>query len=154
MSPVNKDSFISSSSVSILFVSFILLHELELPVWCWKGVVMEFLLWLIRIRTQCCLCVAWLSGGSGIVIKLWHSLQMQLRCGIAMAVAWVAAAAPTQPLSQELSCAAGAALKRNKLIKKLKAMSVWDLEYWGKIPSAGTMATAYSHSEFTAILRC
>ena len=59
---------------------------------------------------------------SGLKIQPCRELscrsQMQLRSGIAVAVAWSAAVAPIQPLAWELSYAMGVALKRKKKKKK------------------------------------
>ena len=53
------------------------------------------------LRTSCC-------------HELWYRLQMQLRSGIAVAVARPAAAAPFQPLAWELPYAMGVALKSKR----------------------------------------
>ena len=76
----------------------------------------EFLLWLSRLRTRPCLCEdrVWsLASLSGLRIrcccKLQHRWRMRLRSIVAVAVAYASAAAPIQPLGQELPYAAGVA---------------------------------------------
>ena len=56
--------------------------------------------------------------------KMQCSLQMWLRFGVPMAVAYVAAAALIRPLAWELPCAAGVAIKRKKKKKRTKNLSL------------------------------
>ena len=84
--------------------------------------VQEFLLWLSGLKTQRCLCedVGSISGLAQLSeLRIWCCcklrlrLQMQLGSGVAVAVVQAVAAAPVQP--QELSYAAGVAIKKTKL---------------------------------------
>ena len=58
----------------------------------------QSLAWLGELRIQRC-------------YQLWYRSKTQLRSTVAVAVASISAAAPIQPLAQELSYAAGVSLK-------------------------------------------
>ena len=79
---------------------------------------LEFPLWLNGLHTQLVSMRMWvqsLTSFSGL--RIWHG-HIGHRCSLDLALLWLwrrlPAAAPVQPLAQELPYAAGAALKRKK----------------------------------------
>ena len=87
----------------------------------------EFPLWLSRLRTQLVsmrMRIQSLASLSGLRIQCQHKLQgrsqMQLRSGIAVAVAQAGSCGSDQPGAWEFPYAAGAALKRQKKKRKKK----------------------------------
>ena len=66
--------------------------------------------------------MGWIPGlAQWVKDPAFHKLGIGHRCGsIFVAVAWAAAAAPIQPITQELPCATCAAQKKKKKGKKKK----------------------------------
>ena len=99
--------------------------ERELPCFTQTYQNQEFPLWFSRLRTQhvsVTMQVRSLVSLSGLRIqlchKLWHRSQMRLGYSAAVAVAQASAAAPIQPLTNELPYATAVALKRKRKRKE------------------------------------